>query len=77
MCSSHRDEPSDFAIAASIFASPEMLVSSRAVGVLRARAARYTELAKTLSDPRVIAAVEACARDLEAEATLICQGMDR
>ena len=76
MCS-HRDEPSDFVIAASILASPEMLVSSRTVGVLRARAARYTELAETLSDPRVIAVVEACALDLEAEAASICQGMDR
>jgi len=35
---------------------------------LRAKAARYRRLAEALFDPRVIAEVNACARDLEAEA---------
>jgi hypothetical protein len=38
--------------------------------VLRTRAARYRLLAETLLDPRVIAVVRACARDLETEAVL-------
>ena len=37
-------------------------------GELRARAARYRSLADVLYDPRVIAEVQDCARDLEAEA---------
>jgi hypothetical protein len=38
---------------------------------LRARASRYRHLADGLYDPRVIAEVQACARDLEAEAAWI------
>jgi hypothetical protein len=38
---------------------------------LRARAARYRRLADVLYDPRVIAEVQACARELEAEAAWI------
>ena len=38
---------------------------------LRARAARYRELAEGLYDLRVIAEVLACARDLDAEADWI------
>ena len=38
---------------------------------LRAKAARYRQLAEVLFDPRVIAEVHACARDLEAEAAWI------
>jgi hypothetical protein len=38
---------------------------------LRARAARYRRLADVLYDPRVIAEVHACARELEAEAAWI------
>ena len=72
--SSHLDETSAFATAASR-ASPEMLVSMPAsVCELLARAARYTQLAESLWDPRVIAVVQACARDLEAEAILIADG---
>ena len=38
---------------------------------LRAKAARYRRLAEVLFDPRVIAEVYACARDLDAEASWI------
>lgn len=38
---------------------------------LRAKALRYRRLAEALHDPRVIAEVHACARDLEAEASWI------
>jgi hypothetical protein len=38
---------------------------------LRARAARYRRLADVLYDPRVVAEVEACARELDAEAAWI------
>jgi hypothetical protein len=38
---------------------------------LRAKAARYRRLAEVLFDPRVIAEVHACARELEAEAAWI------
>ena len=38
---------------------------------LRARAARYRRLADVLYDPRVIAEVQACARELETEAAWI------
>ena len=38
---------------------------------LRARAARYRRLADGLYDPRVIAEVQACARELDAEAAWI------
>ncbi len=38
---------------------------------LRARAARYRRLADVLYDPCVIAEVQACARELEAEAAWI------
>ena len=38
---------------------------------LRARAARYRQLADCLYDPRVIAEVQACARELDAEAAWI------
>jgi hypothetical protein len=38
---------------------------------LRARAARYRRLADGLYDPRVIAEVQACARELETEAAWI------
>jgi len=38
---------------------------------LRARAARYRGLADVLYDPRVIAEVQACARELDAEAAWI------
>jgi len=37
----------------------------------RTRATRYRNLAETLLDPRVIAVVESCARELEMEAMLI------
>jgi hypothetical protein len=38
---------------------------------LRAKAARYRRLAEVLFDPRVVAEVYACARDLDAEASWI------
>ena len=38
---------------------------------LRAKAARYRRLAEVLFDQRVIAEVQACARDLDAEASWI------
>jgi hypothetical protein len=38
---------------------------------LRARAARYRQLAEVLFDPRVVAEVQACARELDTEATWI------
>ena len=38
---------------------------------LRAKAARYRRLAEVLFDPRVIAEVHACARDLDAEASWV------
>jgi hypothetical protein len=41
---------------------------------LRVRAERYNLLAKGLSDPRTIAFVQACARELEADAALIESG---
>lgn len=37
---------------------------------LRARAARYRQLMETLTDPRVIAVVKACALELETKAIL-------
>ena len=37
----------------------------------RTRATRYRNLAETLLDPRVIAVVESCARELEMEAMLV------
>jgi hypothetical protein len=40
-------------------------------GELRMRASRYRLLAESLVDPRVIAVVEACARELELEAISI------
>jgi hypothetical protein len=40
-------------------------------GKLRAQATRYRELAATLHDPRVIAEVQSCARELESEAACI------
>ena len=46
---------------------------STTVDQLRARAAHYRKLALTLSDPRVISAVRACVRELEAEAALIAR----
>jgi hypothetical protein len=39
-------------------------------GDLRTRAAHYRRLAEMLVDPRVIAVVQACAFDLETEASL-------
>ena len=38
---------------------------------LRARAARYRQLAEALYDPRVVAEVQACARELDTEAAWI------
>ena len=38
---------------------------------LRARAARYRQLADALYDPRVVAEVQACARELDTEAAWI------
>jgi hypothetical protein len=38
---------------------------------LRAQAIRYWELAATLHDPRVIAEVQSCARELESEAACV------
>ena len=53
-------------------ASPKR-VSARARGAItlemRARAARYRELAKSLVDPIVVEVVETCAHELEAEVT--------
>ena len=40
-------------------------------GELRARAARYRQLADALYDPRVVAEVQACARELDTEAAWI------
>ena len=61
--------------AAATCPSPERPVCSPAkVSDLRARATRYTQLAETLWDARVIAVVQACAQDLEAEAILIANG---
>ena len=45
--------------------------SSVDAGEFRARAARYRRLADALYDPRVIAEVQACAGELDAEAALI------
>jgi len=48
---------------------PEMSGPSRVdASELRAKAARYRRLAEGLYDPRVIAEVLACARELDAEA---------
>jgi hypothetical protein len=38
---------------------------------MRARAARYRELAKSLLDPTVVEVVETCAHELEAEIPVI------
>ena len=40
-------------------------------GELRARAARYRQLAEILFDPHVVAEVQACARELDIEASWI------
>jgi len=45
--------------------------SSADAGELRARAARYRHIADTLCDPHVIAEVQACAGELDAEAAWI------
>ena len=70
---SYRDEISTVARVA--FASrPRPGVSGHSLvdaGELRARAARYRRLADVLYDPHVIAEVQACARELEAEAAWI------
>jgi len=57
------------------FLEEAQLAGSRSTPVdeLRARAAHYRKLALALSDPRVISAVRACVRELEAEATLIAR----
>jgi len=58
-------------------ASSQAIISSETLGhrsvdpdELRMRASRYRLLAETLFDPRVVAVVQACARDLETEAIL-------
>ena len=69
--SSQLNETSAFA-AATTSALPERLASLSAnLGDLRARAARYRELADALWDPRVIAVVQACARQLDGQAALM------
>jgi hypothetical protein len=51
---------------------PEVAGSSRVdAGELRARAARYRQLAEILYDPHVVAEVQACARELDIEASWI------
>ena len=51
---------------------PESAGPSRVdADALRARAARYRQLAEVLFDPRVVAEVEACARELDTEADRI------
>ena len=70
---SYRDEISTTMRAA--YASrprPELAgQSSVDAGELRARAARYRRLADGLYDSRVVAEVQACARELDAEAAWI------
>ena len=69
----YRDEMSIYggpAVAAR--SRPESVGPSRVdVDELRARAVRYRRLADDLYDPRVIAEVEACARELDADAARI------
>lgn len=64
----------------SIYRGPAMAARSRPESTgpsrvdadeLRARAVRYRRLADDLYDPRVIAEVQACARELEADAARI------
>ena len=51
---------------------PEIAGSSRVdASELRARAARYRQLAEILYDPLVVAEVQACARELDIEAAWI------
>jgi len=45
--------------------------ASADAGELRARAARYRQLADALYDPRVVAEVQACAHELDTEAAWI------
>lgn len=59
------------------FRSPELIDRcSSEPDSLRTKAARYRLLAETLTDPRVIAVVQACALDLETEAVLT-EAVDR
>jgi len=64
----------------SIYGGPAMVPRSRPESTgpsrcdadeLRARAVRYRRLADDLYDPRVIAEVQACARELDADAARI------
>ena len=60
-------------------ASEELLPEPRDVpsaDELRARARRYRLLSETLVNPIVIAAVQACARELEAQASLMERGQE-
>ena len=70
---SYRDEISTNARTAIAARSrPEIAGPSRVdASELRTRAARYRRLADALYDPRVIAEVQACARELDAEAAWI------
>jgi hypothetical protein len=55
----------------SAFTTAVRLVSLAKAGDLRGRAARYRRLADTVWDPRVIAVLQACAHELEVEASSI------
>lgn len=70
---SYRDGMSSYARATIVARSrPELAgPSSIEASELRARAARYRELAEVLYDPRVVAEVQACARELDTEASWI------
>jgi hypothetical protein len=48
-----------------------------AAATLKAKAARYRTLARTIFDPALVAAVNIFARELEAEATLLEQWRHR
>ena len=71
--SNYRDDISAFGrVRKSNPPAPEGTGSPRVdAGELRARAARYRQLAEGLYDPHVVAEVRACARELDMEASWV------
>ena len=70
---SSKDDLSAFLRARKANRPKPVVVGSSAVeaGELRARAARYRQLAEILHDPHVVAEVQECARELDNEAAWI------
>jgi hypothetical protein len=70
---SYREGMSTYARATIVARSRPDLVGRSSIDAseLRARAARYRQLADVLYDPRVVTEVQACARELDTEAAWI------